>query len=168
MLQGLKFAAFRLHEQRTLCRNSPALPLHISVASGSYRHVLIPLVATPPFIIGASSTSLVLHVPLYATSGTLSSPSSHSVLTFLSPLWKLTGYPITLELEPMLDPQFLLNNGGLLVGEGEDRPYNAAELHVSFPFIPLRSCYRSRHSTCILRGLSSCPPRTRLTFASKR
>jgi hypothetical protein len=133
------------------------LPLRISVAGGSYRHVLITLVATPPFIINASSTSLVLDVPLYATSGTLSSPSSHSVHISLSPSWRLTGYPITLELEPMLDPQLLLNNGGLLVGEGEDWPYNAAELHVSFPFIPLHSCCQSRHSTCILRGLSSCP-----------
>ncbi|KAJ8588806.1 hypothetical protein M405DRAFT_881960 [Rhizopogon salebrosus TDB-379] len=53
----------------------------------------------------------------------------HSLLfAFLSRLF-LTGYPITLELEPMLDPQLLLNNGGLLLGEGGDWPYNAAELH---------------------------------------
>jgi hypothetical protein len=48
-----------------------------------------------------------------------------------------------------------MSNGELLVGTGEDWPYSAGDLHVSFLLIPLHSCYQ--FFMCFLSDLSSCP-----------
>jgi coenzyme A diphosphatase NUDT7 len=60
-----------------------------------------------------------------ATSDTPSSPSSHPILKSLTPslteVERIFNHPV----EAVLDHQLLLNNGELLVGEGEDWPYNA-------------------------------------------
>ncbi|KAJ8580780.1 hypothetical protein M405DRAFT_888094 [Rhizopogon salebrosus TDB-379] len=61
-------------------------------------------------------------------------------------------------VEGVLDPQLLLNNGELLVGEGEDWPYNARELHNTTDVRPealdglIYSMHRSRTCASPIKG----------------
>ena len=94
------------------------------------------------------SSSLISNDPSDATSDTL---SSHPVLGSLTPSLTEVDRIFDHPLEAMLDPQLLLDNREPLVGEGEDWPYSAEELHVSFstPFV----CLSVRYSMPILRDL---------------
>ena len=57
-------------------------------------------------------------------------------------------------LEAMLDPELLLNNAEPLVGEGEDWPYGARELHVRLCSFP---CARVFGVTCPYSRTISLP-----------
>lgn len=67
----------------------------------------------------------------------LSIPSLHPVLRSLTPSLTEVDRIFDHPLEAMLDPQLLLSNEELLVGEGEDWPYGAGEVHVSYPLLSI-------------------------------
>ncbi|OAX34496.1 hypothetical protein K503DRAFT_698631 [Rhizopogon vinicolor AM-OR11-026] len=55
--------------------------------------------------------------------------SSHPILSSLTPSLTEVDRIFDHPLEAMLDPQLILNNGELLVGEGEDWPYGDGEVY---------------------------------------
>ncbi|OJA08833.1 hypothetical protein AZE42_08940 [Rhizopogon vesiculosus] len=66
---------------------------------------------------------------LNPTSDKLSSPSSNPISRSPTPSLTEVDRIFSHPLEAMLDSQLILNNGAPLVGEGEDYPYGAVNVH---------------------------------------
>ncbi|OJA16764.1 hypothetical protein AZE42_10376 [Rhizopogon vesiculosus] len=96
---------------------SQLLVMPVVAFSSSLSSSLLP---SSPLVSDSSSNS---------TSDKLSSPSSHPILSSLTPSLTEVDRIFDHPLEAMLDPQLILNNGEPLVGEGEDWPYGAGEVH---------------------------------------
>ncbi|KAJ8587814.1 hypothetical protein M405DRAFT_741309, partial [Rhizopogon salebrosus TDB-379] len=110
----------------------------------------------------SSNIHFVTTLPLlvFASLGDVS-PLLHTILKSLTPSLTEVDRIFDHPVEAVLDPQLLLKNGELLVGEGEDWPYNARELHNTTDFRPealdglIYSMHRSRTCASPIKGLTT-------------